>query len=138
MRTANLLLALLLLAASAAGADRERQVRDLEQRWLAAEDDPAQLAQILADDFVHVGPFGIITRAEQLDFMRRHPQSRPAQRRFAELKVRIYGDVAIANGVVIATDAGKDEKTAFTDVFAFRHGRWWAINAQESPLPAQP
>jgi hypothetical protein len=133
-----LILLLLPACASAAAADRERQVRDLEQRWLAAEDDPAQLAQILADDFLHVGPFGIITKAEQLDFMRRHPRPRPAQRRFAELTVRIYGDIAIANGVVVATGAGKDEKTVFTDVFAFRHGRWSAVNAQESPLPAQP
>jgi ketosteroid isomerase-like protein len=142
MRTLGIVLATLLLAgfALATGSDKEKQVRDLEQRWLAAEDDPAQLEQILADDFLHVGPYGVITKAEQFDFMRKHPRPPrdPAQRHFAELRVRVYGDVAIATGVVSATEAGKEMKTAFTDVFAYRHGRWQAVNAQESPLSSAP
>jgi hypothetical protein len=42
--------------------------------------------------------------------------------------------VGIVNGVVVEADTGSPHKTLFTDVFAYRDGRWQAINAQELPL----
>jgi hypothetical protein len=55
---------------------------------------------------------------------------------FDSLKVRLYGDVGIANGIVVASDEhGKDvNQTIFTDVFVYRDGRWQAINAQENKV----
>jgi len=52
----------------------------------------------------------------------------------------LYGDVGIANGSVIATDAsGKElDRTMFTDVFVYRDGRWQAINAQENSVRQMP
>jgi hypothetical protein len=94
------------------------------------------LEGILADDFVHVLPFGFVTKAEQLRYMRTHPlpQARPA-RHFEDLKVRVYGNAGIVNGIVVSTSQGsKPEKTIFTDVFAYRAGKWRAVNAQELPL----
>ncbi len=115
--------------------DQNQAVIELEKRWLEAEDDPSALESILADDFVHVLPFGFVTKAEQLRYMRGHPstQARPA-RHFEDLKVRIYGNAGIANGIVVSTSReGKVQKTIFTDVFAYRHGKWQAVNAQELP-----
>jgi hypothetical protein len=41
--------------------------------------------------------------------------------------------VGIVTGIVVSEEPGKEaEKTIFTDVFAFRQGRWQAINAQEN------
>jgi hypothetical protein len=50
--------------------------------------------------------------------------------------VRLYGDVGIVNGSVIATDEnGKElDRTMFTDVFVFRGERWQAVNAQENQV----
>jgi len=73
----------------------------LEHRWLAVEHDPAALDDILADDFVHVVPQGIISKSEQLTFMRAHPAPPDATvRRLSDLRVRVFGSPAIATGIV--------------------------------------
>lgn len=139
----SLALVLFVIAQSSAsalhGGDTDaarRAVEALEQRWLATENDPAALAGILADDFLHVLPTGVITRDEQLAFMRVHPAPKDGRtRRFEDLRVRVYGIAAVATGVVAATATdGTTERTVFTDVFAYRGGRWRAVNAQETPL----
>ncbi len=115
----------------------KKEVTDLENRWLATEDDPQALESILADDFVHVVPVGFVSKDEQISFMRKHPAPRRGPHRFETLRVRIYGDTAIANGAVLAIDPNqKIQKTLFTDVFVLRNGRWQAVNAQE--LPSDP
>lgn len=118
----------------------ERQVEALERHWLAVEDDPAALEPILADDFVHVLPVGFVSKREQLDFMRARPapaSERPAEKHFEDLRVRVYGTAGIATGTVVATmPDGTVRKTNFTDVFAYRQGKWRAVNAQETPVPS--
>ncbi|HEX5474121.1 MAG TPA: nuclear transport factor 2 family protein [Vicinamibacterales bacterium] len=122
---------------SAAPPSPKQAIVDLEQTWLASEDNPSALESILADDFVHVLSSGFVTKGEQLDFMRRHPAPRSGDRHFQDLRVRVYGSAAIANGIVAARAAdGKPQKTIFTDVFAYRNGKWQAVNAQELPLSA--
>ncbi len=117
-------------------ADRaKRELLALEQKWLQAEDDPAAQEQILAHDFVHVLPSGMISKKDQIDFLR--SRKRPAdelQRHFEQLKVRIYGTSGIVNGIVVATDKSRApvRKTVFTDVFAYRNGKWQAVNSQEN------
>ncbi len=55
---------------------------------------------------------------------------------FEQMKVRIYGDIGIVNGIVITSDEHNREmeKTVFTDVFIKRETRWQAINAQENKV----
>ena len=132
---------LVLVSAPAAGrpsvqaTSQQRAIIDLEHRWLSSEDDPSALESILADDFVHVLASGPITKAEQLQFMREHPPARGGERHFQDLRVRIYGTAAVVNGTVVATTQdGKIQKTIFSDVFAYRDGKWQAVNAQELPL----
>jgi hypothetical protein len=120
-------------------ASRQQQaVEALERRWLTAENDPDALETILADDFIHVLPTGFVTKREQIDFMRAHPAPQDGTtRRFDDLRVRVYGTAALANGIVVAASPdGKVQKTIFTDVFAYRGGRWQAVNAQELPMSA--
>jgi Domain of unknown function (DUF4440) len=119
--------------------DSEQVIKALEQRWLDNETNPAVLSTILADDFVHVLPTGFISKADQLDWLKRHPQTPPADRHFEELRVRIYGSTAIANGIVVSRRPGaaSPKKTIFTDVFVKRAGVWQAVNAQELPLRAR-
>lgn len=124
---------------SAASGSQAQAVRALEEKWLANENDPAALDSILAADFVHALPFGFITKQQQIDFLRAHhfPET---SRHFEDLRVRVYGGTAIANGVVVADspEGGAPQKTVFTDVFVFRGARWQAVNAQENPYAARP
>ena len=125
--------AILLLLAACAAANQQQSLRELEERWLREENNPDALESILADDFIHVLPMGFITKAEQLQFMRAHPAPPNAeQRRFENLRVRVFGNTGVATGTVVATGAdGHVRKTNFTDVFVRRSGRWQAVNAQE-------
>jgi hypothetical protein len=62
------------------------------------------------------------------------PPNRKQQ--FDQMQVRVYGDVGIANGIVLTTDEqGRElERIIFTDVFVRRNGRWEAVNAQENAV----
>jgi Domain of unknown function (DUF4440) len=116
-------------------SDPEAALLQLEKSWLAAENDPDVLDSILADDFIHVLPGGFVTKKEQLSYMRSHPSPKRETKHFEDLRVRIFGSAGVVNGIVVATDAdSKTRRTIFTDMFAYRGGRWQAVNAQELPL----
>jgi hypothetical protein len=115
--------------------ESKQELLALENRWLQAEDDPAALEGILAPDFLHVVPGAIITKDQHLQFLREHPASgQRSAKRFEDLHVRIYGEAGIVNGAVIETTEHGERKTLFTDVFAYRNGKWQAVSAQELPV----
>ena len=115
----------------------KQELLALENQWLHVEDDPVALEGILAPDFLHVVPGAIITKDQNLQFLREHPAGgqRP-EKRFEDLHVRVYGEAGIVNGVVIETTDHGERKTLFTDVFACRDGKWQAVSAQELPVAA--
>lgn len=119
------------------GRSKDREViTRLENEWLHAKD-AATLERILAPDFVHVIPVDhFLTKQEHIDWFVKHPEAEGRQTRFDKFNVRFYGDTAIVNGSVIATDAaGKEvDRTMFTDVFVRRNGRWQAVNGQENDV----
>jgi len=116
-------------------AAAEQQVRSVEERWLSNESRPEIVASILADYFIHVLPVGFVDKNEQLQYLKQHPGAFPGVKQFEELRIRIYGDTAVATGIV-RTDlgAGGAKRTAFTDIFVRRKGTWLAVNAQELSL----
>jgi len=116
-------------------ATAEHEVRAVEERWLSNESRPEIVASILANDFVHVLAVGFIDRNEHLQYLKQHPGAFPGAKQFEQLRIRVYGDTAVATGIV-STDlgAGTAKRTAFTDVFVRRNGRWLAVNAQELSL----
>lgn len=116
-------------------SDKETLVA-LEDQWLHARD-AGTLDRILAADFVHIVPGGyILTKAQHIDWFVKHIPPANRNVRFDRVEVRLYGDTGIVNGLVIAADEqGKEtHRTAFTDVFVFRDGRWQAVNAQEDEV----
>jgi hypothetical protein len=119
-------------------ADKSKQeLLSLENRWLQVENDPVALEDILAPDFLHVVPGGIITKDQHLRFLREHPAlSQRSEKRFEDLHVRVYGEAGIVTGAVIETTEHGESRTLFTDVFAYRDGKWQAVNAQELPETA--
>ena len=117
--------------------DREVLIA-LEQEWLHASD-AVTLDRILASDFVHVVPVDhFLTKQEHIDWTVKHPEAKERHTRFDKVQVRLYGDVGIVNGSVIASDPnGKElDRTMFTDVFVYRDGRWQAVNGQENAVRA--
>jgi hypothetical protein len=116
----------------------KQELLALENRWLQVENDPVALEGILAPDFLHVVPGEIITKEQHLQFLREHPaSSQRSEKRFEDLHVRVYGEAGIVNGAVIETTDHGERKTLFTDVFAYRDGKWQAVSAQELPVAAQ-
>jgi|SRR6266496_32743 len=129
-------------AQSARDSEKDRQtIIALEQQWLHAEHDAALLDRILASDFIHVVPVDhLLNKQEHIDWAVKHPEPKDRRTKFDKLNVRLYGDVGIANGSVVATDASgkKLDRTMFTDVFVYRDGRWQAVNAQENVVRSMP
>ena len=115
-----------------AAVDRQA-LQNLEEKWLQSEDNPDALQNILGDDFVHALSFGFISKEEQLQYLRRKkPRPNLDQKSFEDLRVRIYENCGIVNGIVMLTAPdGHKERTIFSDVFVRRNGRWEAVNAQE-------
>jgi len=114
-------------------ADRKTLLA-LEDEWLHARD-AGTLERILADDFVHPVAQGVfLNKAEHIEWYVKHLPPPDRKTRFDQVRVRIYGDTAVVNGMVIANDeSGKElDRSVFTDVFVYRDGRWQAVNAQEN------
>jgi len=116
--------------------DDRAAIESIEREWLAHESDQATLEQILAPDFAHPVSAGVmLTKQQHIDWAVHHPKPGDSVSRFLTLKIRIYGNVAIANGIVEQTRAGGDaSRTIFTDVFVYRDSKWQAVNAQENAI----
>lgn len=73
---------------------------------------------------------------QHIDWAGTHPAPTGERHRFGELHVRVYGDTAVATGIVIATDAREREsRTILHGRVRPSDGRWQAVNAQENPIP---
>jgi hypothetical protein len=130
----------LLAQATPHGPERDRQTLEtLEHEWLETHDSTT-LDRILAPDFVHPVSGGLVlTKAQHIAWAVTHVPPPGITRRFEQMRVRLYGDVGIVNGIVVATQGGHETaRTLFTDVFVYRDGRWQAVNAQETPAPTRP
>jgi len=117
-------------------SDREALVA-LENKWLRSEHTATELDSILASDFVHPVVTGdLLDKAQHIHFSSMPLPPANLQNHFDGLKVRLYGDVGIVNGLVVTTnDKGEEvRRTVFTDVFVYRDQRWQAINAQENEV----
>lgn len=158
MRVATLLAALGLAAvalAQSAGKQKSpsapldmenAQIVHLEHLWLNAQNtgNTAELDNILAADFVRPYPPDgqFVTKAEMMTYLHSHPfpRRKGPKLHFAQLRVSLYENVAIARGVLTANDAhgAVVRKTLSTDVFVRRHGRWQAVSAQENQFAPHP
>jgi len=86
----------------------------------------------LADEFEDAGPNGKITsRATTLAKAAEHP---PVHHVLSDLRAHVHRDFGYIRGLATAVDAqGKTVVTVrFTDVYAYRDGRWQCVAAHES------
>lgn len=128
--------------------DHAEELNKLAGEWATAElgGDTASLKEILADDFVAVGPRGFVLTKEQWIF--RHEAGNLKYRSFGldEAEVRAYEDAAIL--VCRQTAAGVyedengrydiDESFRATLVFVEQNGSWRLAGLQLSPILGRP
>jgi ketosteroid isomerase-like protein len=106
----------------------------IEQNWARAleQRDAAALACILAYEFEDAGPDGKLTnRATTLAKAAEHP---PVHHVLSDLCAHVHRDFGYIRGLATAEDAQcKTVVTVrFTDVYAYRDGRWQCVAAHES------
>jgi ketosteroid isomerase-like protein len=137
------LAAALLGAGSASAADKtstEKTLIQMENDWTkaAVANDTAALGKILADDWVGQGPTGVGTKAEVLADMK-SGDFKVSSATMGEVKVRIFGDVAVVTGSNDEKSSYKGKDTSghyiWTDVFVKRSGKWQAVASQSTLLP---
>jgi uncharacterized protein (TIGR02246 family) len=128
-----------LLGAAAAGQTPSdaTAIADLEQRlakaWVTR--DRAAIDAILAPDWSVTDVAGrVMTKPQVLQEILGSTDVRIESMVIDEVKVRLFGDTAVATGRTRATgsDRGKTSSVVlrFTDVFVRREGRWQAVASQ--------
>lgn len=131
---------LLLCSAAYAAACPAGQAKDesalvqIERAWARAleQRDVRTLDCILAQEFEDADPDGKLTdRATTLAKAAGHP---PVHHELSELHSHVNGDSGFIRGLATAFDAqGKILfKVRFTDVYAYRDGRWQCVAGHES------
>jgi ketosteroid isomerase-like protein len=129
-------------------SDQAQTVMDLGEDWAAAElrGDTSFLGEILADDFVGVGPRGFTLTRDQ--WISRHDTGSLRYESFGldEAQVRLFGDAAITVCRQSAKGVYEDENGRFdledqfraTLVFVKQNGNWQLANLQLSPILGRP
>jgi len=108
----------------------------LEQNWAQAlsRKDADAVACMVAEEFEDADVDGSLkTRSQMLEHI---PQRKPGVNHLSELRAHVEGNFGFTRGLATLVDAsGKVvARVRFTDVFAYRDGRWQALAGQETLL----
>jgi ketosteroid isomerase-like protein len=114
----------------------EATLINLENTWADAlsHKDAETVACLVADEFEDADVDGSLkTRAQMLAHI---PQRKPGTNRLSEMRAHVEGNFGFTRGLAELVDAsGKIvARVRFTDVFAYRDGRWQALAGHESLL----
>jgi ketosteroid isomerase-like protein len=111
-------------------------LRTLNQAYLDAvvNGDVDRFRQILADDFLCSGPDGVLL--DKAAFLERTAAPRSLETLTADdVRIRIIGDVAIIHAATgFRTLDGREGRGRYTDIWAKRGGKWFAIAAHVTRL----
>jgi catechol 2,3-dioxygenase-like lactoylglutathione lyase family enzyme/ketosteroid isomerase-like protein len=112
----------------------ERYIRESEAQWAesVATGDTAAVERILADDFVGVDPKGGLYDKQQMIANTRNAPKYYASNHLNEVKIRFYGDTAIAHGSESwRLRTGARGRFIWTDTWLRRDGRWQIVAAED-------
>jgi ketosteroid isomerase-like protein len=115
-------------------AKTEAVLLELEQNWAQAlsRQDADTVACMVADEFEDADVDGSLhTRSQMLAHV---PQRRAGSNHLTEMRAHVEGEFGFVRGLNEVLDpSGKlVARVRFTDVFAYRNGRWQALAAQET------
>jgi ketosteroid isomerase-like protein len=118
----------------------EDSVRALESQRAQAllKADTVALSQLVADDFIEISRLGTLrTKADNLREIASGTLKLTSVR-YDSLSVRIYGDVAVLQGIADNTGTFRGfpftGKIRYTRVFVRRDGRWRAVAMQQTSM----
>jgi ketosteroid isomerase-like protein len=138
------LLALALFTGRAQDTDQakaERYIKEGESQWAEADSkgDTTAVERILADDFVGVAPDGTFyDKAEEIKNTR-EDNGNTLFNHANEIKVRFFGDTAVAQGSETwERRVGEPKKGSYiwTDTWVKRNGKWQIVAAEDLLAPA--
>ena len=138
------LLALTLFTGRAQDTDQakaERYIKEGESQWAEADSkgDTAAVERVLADDFVGVAPDGTFyDKAEEIKNTR-EDNGNTLFNHANEIKVRFFGDTAVAQGSETwerRTGEPKKGSYIWTDTWVKRNGKWQIVAAEDLLAPA--
>ena len=124
-------------------SEAERYIIESERQWAesVATGDATVVERILADDFVGVDPTGrLYDKATMISDTRDAPNYFVSNRA-NEIKVRFYGDMAVAQGSETWERRTGDPlrgRFVWTDTWLRRHGKWQIIAAEDLVAPERP
>ena len=123
-------------SASLAAGSVSGKLRELNQAYLdsVATCDVERFRQLLADDFLCSGPDGMLL--DKAQFLARTAAPRTLDELTADdVRIRIVGDVAIIHAATrFRTIDGREGRGRYTDIWAKRGGKWFAIAAHVTRL----
>jgi ketosteroid isomerase-like protein len=116
----------------------ERYIRESESAWAesVATGDSSVIQRILADDFIGVDPKGrLYDKAKMLSETADGPKYF-ASNHLNEVKIRFYGDMAIAQGNESwERKTGERGRFVWTDTWRWRSGSWQIVAAEDLIAP---
>ncbi len=146
-RTVVLVLAMLAIpcfafgqAAPAEDQAAEQEVSALERAWLDAslKYDVAWFQRHLADTIVSTDENGVVTNKAAMVANVKNHVSQMSSLTYDDLKVQVYGDTAIATGIVVSkgTSKGKEvnNRLQWTDTWIKRGGQWQCVASHASAI----
>jgi len=154
MKRTLIIVALLLSAFSSAiaqqqsartqdAASTERAVQQQDQDRIRAQiaADPIALRRIYADDFLGIGPTGVVrNKADVIADFTTHSLTYQSITT-TEVRVRMYGNTAVETGrsTMVGQDRGKDvpRENRFTRVWVMTDGRWQLVANHYSLMATQ-
>ncbi|MEU8850827.1 nuclear transport factor 2 family protein [Streptomyces sp. NPDC048384] len=121
-------------------APHDRQVlAAVAHDWAAAmvSNDPARIADFMADDWAIVSESGISTREQFLSFVESGELTHSSFRLVGEPRIRMHGDSAVVTARITNTAHYKGERFDAdewtTDVFVRRDDRWRCVLSHITP-----
>ena len=124
-------------------ATTEQAVQQQDQERIRAQiaADPIALRRIYADDFLGIGPTGVVrNKSEVIADFTTHALTYQSITT-TEVRVRVYGNTAVETGrsTMVGQDKGKDvpRENRFTRVWVMTDGRWQLVANHYSLMTPQ-
>lgn len=120
--------------------ETERYILESERQWAesVATGDTSGIQRILAEDFIGVDPKGEVYNKQQMIADTRNAPKYFVSNRLNDVKVRFYGNTAIAQGSETwEKRSGERGRFVWTDTWLQR-GRWQIVAAEDLIAPEKP
>ena len=132
----------LAFAQSGPDAQAEQEVRDMERQWRQAwlAGDAGALDRIHADDYTAIPNIGTVSSKAEVMADVRRGVFRYSRMEHSEMTVRTYGNTGVVVGRTV-NEGRRGERDVsgdfrYTRIYVKRNGRWQAVLAQYTRIPA--